>query len=183
MTTIASQITSLTVFLLNRLFRRRSKKTSKLRVTGLCVGNSPGPVNSPHKGSVTRKMFPFDDVIMGMVADARCEMDAKPSKAKIDPTVCYIDYDMYIAGLRCKWVINIQSPTNLWIRIMTCDDFIYQYLISPGINDNYWYISCIPLKLNGMVTKAHWFMMILLQYSAPPYIAVNFHLINHAMHP
>ena len=27
---------------LNRLFRRRSKKTSKLRVTGLCAGNSPG---------------------------------------------------------------------------------------------------------------------------------------------
>ena len=27
--------------LLNSLFRRRSKKTSKLRVTGLCVGNSP----------------------------------------------------------------------------------------------------------------------------------------------
>ena len=46
------------------LFGRRSRKTSKLRVTGLCVGNSPGPVNSPHKGPVTRKMFPFDDVIM-----------------------------------------------------------------------------------------------------------------------
>ena len=28
--------------LLSRLFRRRSKKTSKLRVTGLCAGNSPG---------------------------------------------------------------------------------------------------------------------------------------------
>ena len=27
--------------LLNRLFRCRSKKTSKLRVTGLCAGNSP----------------------------------------------------------------------------------------------------------------------------------------------
>ena len=51
--------------LLNRLFRRRSKQTSKRRVTGLCVGNSPGPVNSPHKGPVTRKMFAFDDVIMG----------------------------------------------------------------------------------------------------------------------
>ena len=50
--------------LLNRLFRRRWKKTSKLRVTGLCAGNSPGPVNSPHKLPVTRKMFPFDDVIM-----------------------------------------------------------------------------------------------------------------------
>ena len=50
--------------LFNRLFRRRWKKTSKLRVTGLCPGNSPGPVNSTHKGPVTRKMFPFDDVIM-----------------------------------------------------------------------------------------------------------------------
>ena len=27
--------------LLNRLFRRRSKKTSKLHINGLCVGNSP----------------------------------------------------------------------------------------------------------------------------------------------
>ena len=50
--------------LLNRLFRRRSMNTSKLRVTGLCVGNLPGPVNSSHKWPVKRKMFPFDDVIM-----------------------------------------------------------------------------------------------------------------------
>ena len=33
--------------LLNRLFRHRSKKTSKLRVTGLCVGNSPGTGEFP----------------------------------------------------------------------------------------------------------------------------------------
>ena len=33
--------------LLNRLFRRRSKKTSKLHVTGLCAGNSPGPGEFP----------------------------------------------------------------------------------------------------------------------------------------
>ena len=39
--------------LLNRLFRRRSKKISKLR----------RPVNSPYKGLVKRIMFPFDDVI------------------------------------------------------------------------------------------------------------------------
>ena len=48
--------------LLKHLFRRISKKTSKLRVTGLCEGNSP--VNSAHKGPVTRKMFPVDDVII-----------------------------------------------------------------------------------------------------------------------
>ena len=33
--------------LLNRLFRRRSKKTSKLRVTGLCAGKSPGTGEFP----------------------------------------------------------------------------------------------------------------------------------------
>ena len=53
--------------LLNRLFRRRSKKTLKLRVTGICVGSSPGPVNSPHKWPVTWNMFPFEDVIMDVV--------------------------------------------------------------------------------------------------------------------
>ena len=31
----------------NRLFERRSKKTSKLRVTGLCVENSPGTGEFP----------------------------------------------------------------------------------------------------------------------------------------
>ena len=34
-------------WLLNRLFRRRSKKISKLRVTGLCAGNSPGTGEFP----------------------------------------------------------------------------------------------------------------------------------------
>ena len=48
--------------LLNRLFRRRSRKIPKLRVIGLCAGNSP--VNFLRKGPVTRKMFLFDDVIM-----------------------------------------------------------------------------------------------------------------------
>ena len=50
--------------LLNRLFRRRSKKTPKLRVTGLCAEKSPATSEFPHKGPVTREMFPFDDVIM-----------------------------------------------------------------------------------------------------------------------
>ena len=43
--------------LLHHLFGSKSKKTSNLRATGLCTGNSPLPVNSPHKWPVTRKMF------------------------------------------------------------------------------------------------------------------------------
>ena len=50
---MASQIPA-SRWLLNRLFRRRKK--SKLRVTGICDGIHPRPG--------TRKMFPFDDVII-----------------------------------------------------------------------------------------------------------------------
>ena len=45
--------------LLNCLFRHRSKKTSKLHVTGLCATGE-----FPAQRPVMRKMFPFDDVIM-----------------------------------------------------------------------------------------------------------------------
>ena len=50
--------------LLKRLFRRRSKKTSSSASLSFVRGIHWGPINSPHKGPVTRKMFPFDDVIM-----------------------------------------------------------------------------------------------------------------------
>ena len=51
MTTMASKITSLTVVYSHALFRRRLKKTSKLRVTGICAASNA-------------EMFPFDDAIM-----------------------------------------------------------------------------------------------------------------------
>ena len=47
--------------LLQRLLRRKSKKTSKLRVTGLREGNVPVTGEFP---AVTRKMFPFGDVVL-----------------------------------------------------------------------------------------------------------------------
>ena len=50
--------------LLNRLFKRRSKKKSKLRVTGLCTGNSPKTGEFPTQMTRNAEMFPFDDVTM-----------------------------------------------------------------------------------------------------------------------
>ena len=52
---MASQITSLAIVYSTVYLRCRWQKTSKLRVTGLCVGNSP--VTSPRKGPVMRKCF------------------------------------------------------------------------------------------------------------------------------
>ena len=64
MGTMASQITSLNHCLLSRLFGRRSKKTSNLRVTGLCAGNLPVAGDFPAQRASNAKKFPFDDVIM-----------------------------------------------------------------------------------------------------------------------
>ena len=51
-------------YLLNRLFMRRSTKTWKLCVTGLCAGNSPLTGEFPAQKRVTGKIFPFHHVIM-----------------------------------------------------------------------------------------------------------------------
>ena len=45
--------------LLKRLFRRRSKKTSKLRVTGLCAGNSPGTGEFPAQRASNAENIPI----------------------------------------------------------------------------------------------------------------------------
>ena len=50
--------------LLNCLFRRRSRKTSKLRVTGLCKGNPPLTGGFPSQSASNAENVPFDDVII-----------------------------------------------------------------------------------------------------------------------
>ena len=89
--------------LLSRLFRHRSKKTSKLRVTGLCVGNTPGPLNSPHKGPGTRKMFPFDDVIMKFNRQWPTKSGAL--------TIIWVAH--------CQQTLLILTKLNLWYPILT----------------------------------------------------------------
>ena len=64
MDTIASQITSLAIvysIVYSSAVQRKHQSSASL---AFVWGIHRGPVNSPHKGPVTRKMFPFDDVIM-----------------------------------------------------------------------------------------------------------------------
>ena len=49
----------------NSLFTLTTKKYQRIALLSLCEGpTSGGSVDSPQKGTVTRKMFPFGDVIM-----------------------------------------------------------------------------------------------------------------------
>ena len=61
---IASQITSLTIVYSTVYSGADQSKHQSYASPAFVWGIHRGPVNSLHKWPVTRKMFPFDDVIM-----------------------------------------------------------------------------------------------------------------------
>ena len=64
MGSIASQINSLTIVYSAIYSGADQRKHQSSASLAFVRGIHRGPVNSPHKWPVTRKMFPFDDVIM-----------------------------------------------------------------------------------------------------------------------
>ena len=61
---MASQITSLTIVCSTVYADADQRKHQSSASLAIVQGIHRWPVNSPHKGLVTRQMFPFDDVIM-----------------------------------------------------------------------------------------------------------------------
>ena len=64
MSLVASQITSLMIVYSTVYSDADQIKHQSSASLAFVRGIHRGPVNSPHKGPLTRKMFPFDDVIM-----------------------------------------------------------------------------------------------------------------------
>ena len=70
MGTIASQITSLTIVYSTVYSDADQRKHQSSASLAFVREIHRGPVNSPHKWPVARKMFPYDDVIMIAVQDS-----------------------------------------------------------------------------------------------------------------
>ena len=84
MTMLASQITSLTVvysIVYSGVNQRKHQSSASLAFVREI---HRGPVNFPHKWPVTRKIFPFDDVIMSRVA-----MEINGAKGNTVGFFCY----------------------------------------------------------------------------------------------
>ena len=67
---MASQITSLSIVYWSLYSGANKRKHQSSASLAFVRGIHRWPMNSPHKGSVTRKMFPFDDVVMIKMAKA-----------------------------------------------------------------------------------------------------------------
>ena len=86
MTTIASQITSLTIVYPTFYSCADQSKHQSSASLAFVWGIHRGPVNSPHKGPVTRKMFPFDDVIMNWLNTAASGHMERCNLSNVAPT-------------------------------------------------------------------------------------------------
>ena len=72
MDTMASQITSLTIVYAMVYSGTDQRKHQSSASLAFVRGIHRSPVNSPHKWPVTRKLFPFDDVIMSSWTTRTC---------------------------------------------------------------------------------------------------------------
>ena len=89
MSTIASQITSLTIVYSPVYSGADQSEHQSSASLALVWGIHRGPVNSPHKWPVTRKMFPFEDVIMPLIVSiAGIARDGRRATAFGDGVAC-----------------------------------------------------------------------------------------------
>ena len=102
MSTIASQITSLTIVYSTVYSDANQRKHQSSASLAFVRGIYRGPVNSPHKWPVTRKMFPFDGVIMWTVVWIR--------KIFMDSNI----WDLRNSCLNCIWNIFNQESIFSW---------------------------------------------------------------------
>ena len=102
---MASQITSLTIVYSTVYSGTDQRKHQSSAPLAFVWGIHRSPVNSPHKWPVTRKMFPFDDVIM---RQAICNQQQGDSTV----TLYHLNYIYgsyifrYCQQTNCSWLLR-----------------------------------------------------------------------------
>ena len=128
MRTMASQITSLMIAFSAVYSGTDQRKHQSSASPAFVRGIHRWPVNSPHKGPVTRKMFPFEDVIMGRQATSK-------HKATCEPCVVIGTYQAWVhrsVYFDCYMLPpSLFSLSKLWdpiICFFKCVEQIHCYL-------------------------------------------------------
>ena len=95
---MVSQTTSLTIVYLNLHLGADQRKYQSSASLAFMRGTHRSPVNLPHKWPVTRKLFPFDDVIMNTIKFQALKYTIKMSNLNYRPFVwsfmCLLEADL-----------------------------------------------------------------------------------------
>ena len=119
MSTMASQITSLTIVYSVVYSRTRQRKHQSPASLAFVRGIHRWPVNFPHKGPAPRKIFPFDDVIM--------ISDYMPHITMCEITYLYrnLSWTMWVKGGPCSvlshYLNHNQAPSNYLSHDFICN--------------------------------------------------------------
>ena len=101
MDAIASKITSLTIVYLNVYSGADQSKHQSSASLVFVWGIHRGPVNSPHKWPVTRKMFPFNDVIMCPISHNPKCMVICITLYKSEQKCAHFCFESYMGAVNC----------------------------------------------------------------------------------
>ena len=113
MGTIASQITSLAIVFSTVYLDTDQRKHQSPASLAFVWGIHRGPVNSPHKWPVTRKMFPFDDVIMDSFICPRMRLRSRCRYLFLCPPQGTSWYCFHL--IRCVCVWHVSEMARLYI--------------------------------------------------------------------
>ena len=131
MSAMVSQITGVsTVY--STVFSRADQRRHQSSVSLAFVkGIHRWPSNSPHNGPVTRKMFPFDDVIMKKVVYARNHF------LKYRPFVRWSFHAMLMIHILYIWLIYIyRLKSNIlhkFSKVISCKAFVLFWIYNTII--------------------------------------------------
>ena len=102
---MASQITSLTIVYSTVYSDADQRKQQSSASLAIVLGNHRWPVNSQHKWPVTRKMFPFDDVIRNLTS----LVVVNPQIWNTQPFLSRIKE---VEGLNCQYCLTAEGPNE-----------------------------------------------------------------------
>ena len=143
MNAIALQIIGVSIVCSSVFFRRRSKKHQSSALLAFVSGIHQWPMDSPHRGPVTRKMFPFDDIIMiisdappGNIALKRASWQS--SEYKETPALRGVDGNIYTRSCikpkqgNAYFAVDFNSTVGLWnVRLVIQQQGGWQQRFTP----------------------------------------------------
>ena len=145
---MASQINSLTIVYSTVYSGADQRKHQSGASLAFVRGIHRSPVNSPHKGPVTRKMFPFDDVIMTLPEYEYLITHPNCSCLRNSPAIAIFSFTHHDLGpLLLTWFDINPSWIRNYIHFEVWNEITYPFPEFNGYTME-WILLCERLRIS-----------------------------------